>query len=348
MKKYFLILLFIGLIAAVSCKKEAGPVMGDITPSVLSSTASGDIVLLESDSLETVSDFTWTKSTTDLSIAMTYTLEMDTAGNDFADAYTLATGENLSYGIDEMTMNGILLANGYAPEEPVSLEFRVSTNVQGVEPVYSNVLSFSITPYEAVIDYPFIYVPGQYQGWNNSDSITVLYSVKSDDKYEGYLYFSDAFDQGFKFTDAPNWDDAHVFGDQDAGGNSGLLANPGNNILSAAAAAGYYKINADLSGMTYSVLKTDWSIYGAATANSDISMTNNTTDPKTILSVTTDLVAGDFVFRANNSDALFYGDDSANFKLNENAGSINIAADGNYTITLDLTQAVYTYTITQN
>ncbi len=350
MKKYFVVILLMGLLFSFSCKKEEKTVLGEVTPPVLSSSATGSIILSEADSAQVFSDFTWTEAKTDVDIVKYYALTADKVGNNFADAHTFYLGDALSYNITVKDLNGILAAEGYEPGVEHAIEFRVSVVISGMEPVHSNLIQMKLTPYEVQINYPFIYVPGEYQGWKPENATTVLYSVGLNDSYEGYLYFEDAFAQGFKFTDAPNWDsEEHIFGDQDAGGTTGILANPGNNILAAAAEAGYYKINADLDAMTYSVVKTEWGIFGAATQNADIRMTyDDVTNPKTFWSVTTDLVAGEFTFRANNEDVLFYGDADGNMELEENAGSITVPEDGNYTITLDLTNAIYTYSITKN
>jgi len=65
-----------------------------------------------------------------------------------------------------------------------------------------------------------------------------------------------------KLTTDHSWDNAHTFGDDGSGG----LTNPGNNIT--VSADGYYRIQANLSNMTYSLVLENWGVIGDATPNS--------------------------------------------------------------------------------
>jgi len=189
--------------------------------------------------------------------------------------------------------------------------------------------------------YPVIYVPGSHQGWDPSNTSTVLASVNSDGKYEGYLYFAEAGTQ-FKFCEGPNWD--NNYGDD---GTDGTLDRNGANIV--AADAGYYKINVDLPALTYTILKTDWGIIGSATAGGWDSDQNMTYDPATGLwSALLDLAVGDIKFRANDGWDINYGDDGVNGSLEQNGANIAIGEAGTYTVTLKLGAPDYTYTITRS
>jgi hypothetical protein len=66
------------------------------------------------------------------------------------------------------------------------------------------------------------------------------------------------------------------------------------------------------------------------------------------LTVTMDLVVGEIKFRANDSWDLSYGKSDKDGIIGGNNDNIPIDADGNYTIVLDLSQAVYTYSIIKN
>ena len=133
MKRYFLIILLIfGITTFYSCdNQEAGPILGDITPSVLTSTASGDVVLSEEDSLNVFSDFQWSESQVDLDISMSYSLEMDTAEDNFTDPIILGFSEPFMYSPTVMEMNDLLVSEGFVVNEVNSLEYRVVTSVNG-------------------------------------------------------------------------------------------------------------------------------------------------------------------------------------------------------------------------
>ena len=196
-----------------------------------------------------------------------------------------------------------------------------------------------------VIVYPLLFVPGSYQGWNPSDSSTTFSSVLSNNKYEGYIYFSDPGTQ-FKFCTTPDW--TNDYGDTSSTATmSGFLAHSGHNIV--AAEAGYYKINVDLNSLIYNVIKTTWSVIGDATSGgwlTDSQMVYDVANDK--WSITLNLTQGGIKFRANGTWDLNYGDDGANGTLNQEGANILIPDAGNYTITLYLNHPVYWYSLVKN
>lgn len=190
-------------------------------------------------------------------------------------------------------------------------------------------------------DYPKLQVPGSYQSapWTPGDNTTVLASVNSDDKYEGYLYFP--ANAEFKFLKGSAW------GDPDWGGADGILVPGGANIK--VTDAGYYKLNVDLTALTYTVVKTDWGVIGSATANgwdSDQNMSYDATTGE--WSVVMDLVAGDVKFRANDGWDINYGDDGPNGILEAGGTNIAIPEAGTYTLTMKLGVPDYTYSIVRS
>ncbi len=189
--------------------------------------------------------------------------------------------------------------------------------------------------------YTLLYVPGSYQGWDPSNTTTVLASVSNDGKFEGYLYFPDANTQ-FKFCQNPNWD--VNWGDT---GADGTLDPSGDNIV--AAEAGYYKINVDLNALTYTMVKTDWGVIGSATANGWDSDQNMTYDAATGLwTAVLDLNIGEIKFRANDGWNLNYGDTGADGILDAGGDNIAVPQAGSYTVSLKLGAPDYTYSIVRN
>jgi hypothetical protein len=187
--------------------------------------------------------------------------------------------------------------------------------------------------------YPVIYVPGSHQSWTPSNA-PKLASVKSDQKYEGYIDFAAGI--LFKFTEGPNWD--VNYGDD---GADGTLDKNGANI--AVVDAGYYKLNVDLNTLTYTMTKTVWGIIGSATKdgwNSDQKMTY---DPATGLwSLVLDLAVGEIKFRANSGWDINFGDDGANGTLDAGGANIPIATAGTYTVTMKLGSPDYTYSLVRS
>lgn len=227
--------------------------------------------------------------------------------------------------------------------DPIALEFRVMTTInQYLDPVYSPVVAQTITPYFVKIVYPILFVPGDYQGWNPADSSTTIASVKSDGQYEGYIWFP-ADNVLFKYCQGNSW--TTNWGDT---GGTGTLVPNGENIK--AGPKGYYKLNVNLPNLTHKFLKTDWSIIGDATSggwNTDTPMAYDSVAK--VWKVTANLTAAGLKFRANQSWDLNYGDDGKkNGTCKEGGDNIAVPSDGNYTITLNLSQPIYKYKLVKN
>jgi hypothetical protein len=200
--------------------------------------------------------------------------------------------------------------------------------------------SVIVAPNDGNTSYPVIYVPGGYQGWK-PDEANQLASANSDNTYEGYVYFPDD-QKEFKFTAGPSW--AVNFGDN---GADGTLEPNGDNIK--VASGGFYKINVDLTLLTYTLVKTDWGIIGDATAGgwgSDQDMAYDATEKAWV--ITADLTGGAAIkFRANDDWGLNYGDNGPDALLEQNGANIAIANNGTYKIKLYLDKPDYTYSIEQ-
>jgi hypothetical protein len=239
-------------------------------------------------------------------------------------------------------INDMMNAREYPNGVANKMELRLVTTVSPeVAPVYSAAVPIEITPYEVIVVYPQLQVPGGYQGWNPGDNSTVIFSLKSNKKYEGYLYIKDD-NAEFKYTDGPSW--TTNWGDD---GANGTLEPNGANIK--AGAKGVYKLNVDLVELKHTFVRTNWGLIGSATPNgwnSDQDMTYDIA--KKTWSITLNLVAGEIKFRANDDWAINFGDDGANLVLEYGGANIAIASAGNYTIELNLSGAKYKYTIKKN
>jgi len=86
--------------------------------------------------------------------------------------------------------------------------------------------------------------------WNTADSSTVVWSVKDNGMYEGYLWFP--ANTQYKYTRGNSMTENYGDNNQD-----GTLELNGANIE--ATAEGYYKLNVDLPDLTHALMKTSWS-----------------------------------------------------------------------------------------
>jgi starch-binding outer membrane protein SusE/F len=350
-------ILFITLAAVLfitACEKDkTGPFLLDnvAPPSITAPAANTSYVFVEADEKDTLDKFTWTVPDFGFAAAVVYNLQVDKAGADFANALTIASSNKPEIEVTIESFNMKILTIGGIAGEQADYELRVSAVINdSVEPLNSDALPVKITPYEKIIIYPMLYVPGDHNGWNQADATSVIYSVKSNNKYEGYLWFPGATEY-FKLLKVPAWEEANTIGDPVGAGNSGTLqvGSWGGNNIYVTGGPGYFLIKADLVGLTYSWLKTDWGIVGPAQAGGWDNDTDMTFDPVTKLwTVTLNLTADKMKFRANNNWDLNYGDDGADKKLDQGGADISVPAAGNYTVTLDLRGPRYKYTLVKH
>lgn len=346
--KYILYSLLAGLVltSVWSCAEDAlDPVVRPgANPAITAPTAGSSLVLVEAEAANPLADFAWTAAEWGFQAATTYTLQLDLAGGDFSEPATLGIVNARSIaGLTQGELNNLLLAKGLEGGNQYNVLLRVVAEISDdVAPLISETVAMTVRTYQSTVVYPQLQVPGSYQGWDPSNNSTVIFSVKSDNKFEGYL-FMNSDNTEYKYTDGPAWD--VNWGDD---GENGTLDRNGANIK--APLAGVYKLNVNLVDLTHSNLRTDWGLIGSATPNGWDSDQNMVFDPGTgKFSVTLNLVAGEIKFRANDDWALNFGDDGGNKSLEYNGANIPIGEAGNYTIDLAIVGVSrYTYTITKN
>jgi len=349
-KKLFFPTLLATLFLVAGCQKaEFSPnptlKIGD-APVITSPTEGSALVLTEADAGDAF-EVTWTAAEYGFRAATTYAVEIDRVGNDFSKAVTLGTSTGLALNSTVGALNTALFAGvGLIGEQVSEVEMRLAATVHpDVPTVYSQVVKLLVTPYTIVVIPDTLYVPGSYQDWKLEElnlPIGVLFSLKKDKRYEGYLYFKDDNTE-FKYAPERKW----LLSYGDTGADGTLEDANGANIK--VATAGVYRLNVNLNTKTHSNLRTDWGLIGDATPGGWGSDQNMTFDPVTNKwTITLDLVAGKIKFRANDDWAVNFGDDQANKTLEYGGADISIAAAGNYTIDLLLGGPIYTYNVQKN
>jgi hypothetical protein len=188
---------------------------------------------------------------------------------------------------------------------------------------------------------PGDYVEASYPGlglanWSPDKSPQVKSTVSNPASLEGYVYMANAKNE-WKFATQNNWD-----GPNYGAGAAGKLDPNGNNFSSP---AGYYKLNADATNLTYSAVPTVWGVIGSATPKSWDDETPLTYYPalKTWRGGM-HLTAADIKFRANHDWGFNYGSSAKNSTLNAGGDNIPISVEADYYIILDLSKPQeYTY-----
>lgn len=191
------------------------------------------------------------------------------------------------------------------------------------------------------------YIPGDYveasypgttfANWSPGNCPFVRSSEASPNNLEGYVYMANASNQ-WKFTDGPSWDVNY------GSSNGSTLESGGANIVSP---AGYYKITANATAMTYTAVPLVWGVIGSATPGGWDSETQLTYDPQSqTWRGGVSMTVAEFKFRAHSWDYNYGAPEGSNLLV---AGGPNIAVSvaADYYFTLNLSTP-HNYTFSAN
>ena len=305
-------------ILAISCSSddvEDRPVVTPIdAPVLLAPEENNSYTLAIENAANQAERFVWTSANFDQDVAINYNLELDKAGNEFANPQDLGSvigSTQLSVSVE--TLNTKVIAAGGEAFVEGTYEVRVKASVNDTfEAMYSNVATITVTPYVAII--PPLYLvgaPQAYYGlgsWDNTTAIELRYIGNGTTKvYEAYVKV--AAGEGFKFIgEQGTWDNGNygVIG----GVQDGNLENSGGSAdikvagESGSGEDGIYYVWVNLDTMKYDFVKMNWGIIGDATAGawaSETPMTYNFAENKFTISTT--LATGGLKFRSANTGA---------------------------------------------
>lgn len=333
-----LIVLFtLGLFVFSSCKKDGEMIRATsgTAPGLTANTTNLNYTI--ADSIKNAITFTYTSSDFGFKAAISYDIQFSTNDSNFSNYKDIAlTTTTLSYTVKDF--NTLLLGLKYNPSVTDTLLVRVKARVADSLFKYSDTLAIIVRPYagDRVITYPFLYVPGAYQGWNPAAAVIAkFYSPTNNNVYDGYVNIPDANSLEFKLTTGATWD--NNYGSSDGVVGAGVIASGASNNLKVAS-AGYYLVHVDVPSLKWTSRLQNWSIIGDVNSwGGDISFDFDAT--KQLLVKTLTLPAGVLKFRANADWTTNYGgtlDALGNVALVDNGGNISIPTAGQYKITLDL------------
>lgn len=331
----FMMLSFIAL-GFSACKKDQN--MAVLNPAKISASAltasTNSLVLQKANQDQSAITFTYSKADFGFQAGATYTLQFAVKGTNFANPIEVALDANattLSYKV--IDFNALMLKLSLPFDQASNVEARVKAFLSSkVAPVYSTPLQLSVKPYP-LIDY--IYVPGDYQGWNISAADSLM-SPTGNGIYSGVIDFTPSSTLEFLLTPKKAWD--HKYSD----GGAGKLLPEGPNNLKAPTAYPY-KITANINNLTIAYEKYSFGIIGDATPTgwgSDTNMKYN--NGTRTWSITINLTGGGNIkFRLNDDWGTNYGGTNGTISLN--GANIPIATSGTYKVSfseVDMTYSV--------
>lgn len=339
---------------AVSCSSddvEDRPVITPVGAPVLTAPDGGSYVLAIEDAAIQADRFVWTSADFDEDVAITYTLEVDKAGEDFDTPQSLGSvvGEN-SLSVTVESLNNAVMATGATAFEAAQFEVRVKASVSdSFEPMYSEAITISVTPYTSVV--PPLYLVGHPQAyygvgeWTPENGLEMRYIGDGVTKvYEAYVKV--AMGNGFKFVDELSWNGGN-FGVID-GVQDGNLKNGGDSgdlKIAETDGDGFYYVQVDLDALTYKYVKMNWGIIGAATPSgwgAETPMNYNFAENR--FELTVDLTVENMKFRSKNSGDFIYSNEW-NFQVgnsdpmvayNNGSGDIPVTTAGSYDVKMSI------------
>ena len=339
-------------ILAISCDVddvENRPVIqGENAPVLLTPDEGSNYnLLIENASLQ-AERFVWTDADFGGDVVVDYVVEMDNAGDEFASPVILGAisgATNLAVSTENLNAKAVEL--GGEPEVSAEYEIRIKSSVGSVDPMYSNVITMSITPYQAFVPMKHLYVVGTATefGFNNNNGNTPLFRDNGN-QYKFYLrsYFNAGELKLLETLGA--WQPQYGTNDGTALAVSTAGGDPGAITV---ANAGYYDLVVDLENMTYTL--TEYNATGATTYATigitgsatpegwpdngiqDVDMTTTTLNPHIWHVSDITLSAQEAKFRADNDWATNWGGSTAVTGVAViNAGNIPVAQAGTYDV----------------
>ncbi len=315
MKRIAIILsLIFGVFFIHSCEPEELITL-DLSKTVspqITAPSSGSSLMLTQETADEVISISWSPASYDADfIAETkYILQMDVAGNNFANPRDLINTEGLTFATTQGAVNSRILGMEFEPGTEVTLEYRVFsfiTRESNATYAYSNPIEITFTTYEDIVPGAkpiYMLGDGTAAGWNNNAALEMYHIEEGKFALVARLRESGTM---VKFISvlgqwAPQWGAA-------PGGTSaaGQLAyrptedEPDPSPIDIAdLVAGDYRVTADTALLTYSIVKVTEQLYllGSAT-NAGWDNTGAlalTREAPGMFSITTTLTAGEDMF----------------------------------------------------
>jgi hypothetical protein len=352
MKKISFILLITGLFTIISClDQEKGPVVLSTpgVPAISVPAAGSSLVLTKPDADKKVA-FTWSAADFGMPLGVLYTIQIAKAGTNFNPLVNVASVNALTDTLKYSEFDSKLVALEANMEVVNSIDMRIMGTIpnSNADTVFSDKITMNITPYTAK---DFIYLVGAFNGWNAGTAPAMNRSL-SGLKYELYVNFTGT-GGNLQYKIIPtqgSWN--NDMGDDWTGTNHLEVTGEQNMWVPS---AGYYRVNVDLTNMTWSTLATTWGIIGGFVGNSwgtdYATLTYNAVTGNWEGSFIT-TAAVEWKFRANAGWSLNFGDNGADGRLDDGGANIVTSAAGTYTVTLNLNPTgnpqAYTYTVVKN
>jgi len=349
---YRLFLILLGSVVIMSCSKTVQEPSASALVQVQDFHVSvSKLILLQGNASNPAISFTW-KS--DARTQVTYTIEAAISGTSFAEPIVLTSTNETDVYFTVKDFNSLMCKLLYA-NNTGRVEFRIRTEQSfstKQDHAYSQEIAIDVSTYRNYITYsdPNVFkIPGNYQNWILPTAPAII-STGSDGEYEGYVNFTNQYPQ-LLMVKGNAWETKNTY--------SYIGADKfgfGGSVMCISGGAGVYLFKASTNTNKWGYTKINsWGIAGVSVppgnSTDPVMQTGETGETGLSWSITTNLVKGDFRIRANNADAISFGQKASDETgtPSYNGDNIVIKTPGNYTIKLELGIAGnYAYSIQKN
>jgi hypothetical protein len=206
--------------------------------------------------------FSWSPSFVGYTGVVTYTLQYDSSGKNFASPQEIAVGASIfSKDLTKGEVNTTALNEKVAGGSVSKIDYRVkATTAQGAT-AFSNAVSVTVNTYVPLLRF---YLPGGYQAstgngtdWDPPTAPEFVRDLRPEALNKlYYMYIFLPAGAEFKVTQGRSWDVNY-------GGAGGNLSATGANLT--VATAGVYRVSIDVANMKYDIREGRMGVVGGAT-----------------------------------------------------------------------------------
>lgn len=347
----FLAISSVALLMLSSCKKSDTLVTTDGgKPGTL--TASTTTLVLDRTKLTDTSAairFSFTAPQYTFSAAVTNTLQIDAAGDNWKNPTSVTLGNKvLTQGYSTTAFNALLLKMNLPAGTASAVNVRIQHALSPTEMVYSNVVALTVTPFNLI---SFVYVTGAFSGWVNPGAAEdSLVSPTGNGVYTGIINFNATGSGANQFLVLPvkgSW--THKYATNDSSTPSSTITYDAPNNFNAPAANGQYLITFNLNTNTISFEKVDYySLIGNDFTGQNWDTDNwmkyvNDGNGNWVLTIP--MIApsgGGFKIRQDGAWSNSWGLSSTPGVLTDaSGGNITISAAGTYTVTFNMAPSAF-------
>jgi hypothetical protein len=249
LKLFIAAVMMLSIFAACEDDSEKATLKTQVAANELLAPSASSFVLTLANKDNALETFKWTATDYGFKASVTYKLQLDKAGNNFANAVEIASTNGLQAAVIVGGLNDVLLGLGLVPEEATDVELRVISTINDkVAQVISNTKTIKLTAYAT--SFPPIYGMGAgLKGWGPWPDNAVEWQSTEFKKYETIAYFTNG--ETFRWFGQLDWGPvSYNYPFFTTVSSVFVNGNDGDSNLRVAAASGWYRVSVDLNAKT--------------------------------------------------------------------------------------------------